>query len=41
MNPSGWLEAYNAKLSGPFEDYKDILVIFGIALIVVHNNPNS
>ena len=36
MNPSGWLEAYNAKLSGSFEDFKDVLVILGIALLVVH-----
>ena len=35
MNPSGWLEAYNARLSGPFEDFKDVLVILGIALLVV------
>ena len=36
MSPSGWLEAYNSKLSGPFEDFKDVLVILGIALLVVH-----
>ena len=35
MNPSGWLEAYNARLSGSFEDFKDVLVILGIALLVV------
>ena len=39
MSPSGWLEAYNAKLSGPFEDHKHMLVILGIALLVVPPPP--
>ena len=38
MSPSGWLEAYNSKLTGPFEDFKDVLVILGIALLVVHRH---
>ena len=36
MNPSGWLEAYNAKIHhGSFKDFKDMLVILGVALLVV------